>query len=61
MQAAEHVLRYLSRTHEKFNTLWGWVDAEFAADLDTRRSHTGQGSHVPARDHGAGAGACSCI
>ncbi len=20
---------------------WGWVDADFAADLDTRRSHTG--------------------
>ena len=45
------MLRYLSRTHtdgiffgksdEKFNTLWGWVDADFAADLDTRRSHTG--------------------
>ena len=45
------MLRYLSRTHtdgiffgtsdEKFNTLWGWVDADFAADLGTRRSHTG--------------------
>ena len=23
------------------NTLSGWVDADFAADLDTRRSHTG--------------------
>jgi hypothetical protein len=23
------------------NRLWGWVDADFAADLDTRRSHTG--------------------
>jgi hypothetical protein len=23
------------------NKLWGWVDADFAADLDTRRSHTG--------------------
>ena len=44
MQAAEHVLSYLSRTHtdgiffgksdKKFNTLWGWVDADFAADLD---------------------------
>jgi hypothetical protein len=22
------------------NCLWGWVDADFAADLDTRRSHT---------------------
>jgi hypothetical protein len=21
--------------------LWGWVDADFAADLDTRRSHSG--------------------
>ena len=50
MQAPEHVLRYLSHTHtegiffgksdEKFNTLWGWVDADFATDLHTRRSHT---------------------
>jgi hypothetical protein len=23
------------------NKLWGWVDTDFAADLDTRRSHTG--------------------
>ncbi len=23
------------------NELWVWVDADFAADLDTRRSHTG--------------------
>jgi hypothetical protein len=25
----------------ELNRLWGWVDADFAADLDTRRSHTG--------------------
>jgi hypothetical protein len=25
----------------KLNRLWGWVDADFAAALDTRRSHTG--------------------
>ena len=51
MRAAEHVLKYLSGTYadgifygkniEQPNKLWGWVDADFAADLDTRRSHTG--------------------
>ena len=25
----------------EINRLWGWVDADFAADLNTRRSHTG--------------------
>ena len=25
----------------KLNRLWGWVDADFGSDLDTRRSHTG--------------------
>ena len=23
------------------NELWGWVDADWAGDIDTRRSHTG--------------------
>jgi hypothetical protein len=51
MRAAEHVLKYLSGTYtdgiyygkdsQRLNKLWGWVDADFAADLDTRRSHTG--------------------
>jgi hypothetical protein len=26
---------------ENSNRLWDWVDADFAADLDPRRSHTG--------------------
>ena len=51
MDAAHHVLRYLratydqaivyERTTEKANTIWGWVDSDWAADLDSRRSHTG--------------------
>jgi hypothetical protein len=51
MDAAHHVLRYLratydqaivyERTNELANTLWGWVDSDWAADLDSRRSHTG--------------------
>ena len=51
MTAAEHVLRYLRGTYEKgilfsrgvknANLLWGWVDADWAGDTDTRRSHTG--------------------
>jgi hypothetical protein len=51
MRAAEYVLKYLSGTYtdgihyskdsQRLNKLWGWVDADFAADLDTRRSHTG--------------------
>ena len=54
--AAEYCLRYLSgtvdlcieyradadqRDGQTRDTLWGWVDADFAADMDTRRSHTG--------------------
>ena len=51
MDAAHHVLRYLRATHDQAivyertdtlaNTIWGWVDSDWAADLDTRRSHTG--------------------
>ena len=53
MEAAEHVLKYLSVTYtdgiyyskdkdsQRLNNLWGWVDADSAADLDTRRCHTG--------------------
>jgi len=51
MAAADHVLRYLGGTYEKgilfsrgikqANLLWGWVDADWAGDTDTRRSHTG--------------------
>jgi len=52
MLAAEHVLCYLRGTwnqtirysrdsHENLNVLWGWVDADWAGDTDTRRSHTG--------------------
>ena len=25
----------------ELNRLWGWVNADFASDFDTRRSHTG--------------------
>ena len=51
MDAAHHVLRYLRGTYDPAivyeridvlaNTLWGWVDSDWAADLDSRRSHTG--------------------
>ena len=51
MDAAHHVLRYLRATYDQAivyeridvlaNTLWGWVDSDWAADLDSRRSHTG--------------------
>jgi hypothetical protein len=57
MDAAEYCLKYLAETVDlcihygstkdgqiegrELNRLWGWVDADFAADLDTRRSHTG--------------------
>ena len=51
MLAAQYVLRYLRGTYElgiryhrnAFNPdqLWGWVDADWAGDLETRRSHTG--------------------
>eukprot|EP00961_Rhodomonas_salina_P044579 599111-Rhodomonas_salina.1 len=52
MDQAEHVLCYLSGTTDKGltwsdpgaelqNVLMGWVDSDFAADPDTRRSVTG--------------------
>jgi len=56
MFAAEHVLcylrgrvtgtwnqtiRYSRDSHENPNVLWGWVDADWAVDTDTCRSHTG--------------------
>jgi hypothetical protein len=57
MDAAEYCLKYLAGTVDlcihygrtkdgkiegrELNRLWGWVDADFSADLDTRRSHTG--------------------
>ena len=51
MLAAEHVLSYLRRnsnqpirycrdSHQTPNVLWGWVDADWARDIDTRRYHT---------------------
>jgi hypothetical protein len=51
MLAAEHVLHYLRGTYELGiryhrdafhpDQLWGWVDADWAGDIETRRSHTG--------------------
>ena len=51
MDAANHVLRYLRGTYDQAivyqrssdmaSVLWGWVDSDWAADLDSRRSHTG--------------------
>ena len=51
MDAAQHVLRYLRGTYDQAivyekcdalaNTLLGLVDSDWAADLDSRRSHTG--------------------
>ena len=51
MDAANHVLRYLrgtcdqaivyTRSDKAADVLWGWVDSDWAADLDSRRSHTG--------------------
>jgi len=52
MDAAEHVLRYLrarratwdetityTRGSRRVHELWGWVDADWAGDTATRRSH----------------------
>ncbi len=49
--AAHHVLRDLRGTYDQTivyertdilaHTIWGWVDSDWAADLDSRRSHTG--------------------
>jgi hypothetical protein len=51
MDAALHVLRYLRGTYDQAiryqhvytlaDTLWGWVDSDWAADVDSHRSHTG--------------------
>jgi hypothetical protein len=51
MDAAHLVLRYLRATYDQAivyerndnlaNTISGWVDSDWAADLDSRRSHTG--------------------
>jgi hypothetical protein len=51
MDAAVHVLRSLRGTYDRAilyqqvdtlaDTLWGWVDSDLAADVDSRRSHTG--------------------
>jgi hypothetical protein len=51
MDAAHHVLRYLRGTYDQAivhertdalaNIIWGWVDSDWPADLDSRRSHTG--------------------
>ena len=47
----EHVLRYLratwnetityTRRSRRVNESWGWVDADWAGDTDTHRSHMG--------------------
>jgi len=52
MDAAEHVLCYLrarrarrdetityTRGSSRVHKLWGWIDADWAGDTDTRRSH----------------------
>ena len=52
MLAAEHILsyhrgtwnqtiRYSRGSHKNPNVLWGWIDADWAGDTDTRRAHTG--------------------
>ncbi len=51
MLATQHVLRYLRGTYELGiryhrddfhpDQLWGWVDADWEGDTETRRSHTG--------------------
>ena len=33
-------IRYSHDSHENTNVLWDWVDADWAGDTDTRRSHT---------------------
>ena len=34
-------IRYSRDSHENPNVWWGWVDANWAGDTDTHRSHTG--------------------
>jgi len=34
------MIRYSHDSHENTNVLWDWVDADWAGDTDTRRSHT---------------------
>ena len=52
MAADERIFRYIRGTNDKglifcdpgserHNILYGWVDSDFAADPDTRRSMTG--------------------
>ncbi len=51
MLTVQHTLRYLRGTYELGiwyhrdtfhpDQLWGWVDADWAGDIETRRSHTG--------------------
>jgi len=33
-------IRYSRDSHENPNVFWGWVDADWGGDTDTRRSHT---------------------
>jgi len=40
-QTLNQTIRYFRDSQENFNVLWGWVDANWAGDTDTRRSHTG--------------------
>ena len=63
MLAAEHVLCYLRGTwnqtirysrdsHENLNVLWGWVDADWAGDTDTRRSRQAGQEAISLTDFG---------